>query len=75
MLKTYYFKIHASAISGPFAEVLRERETMFFRSVLRSLEDVKNSGDITSRMRSKRISKTSPFSTSDLKLDNKRTKE
>ena len=35
-----------------------------------SLEDVKNSGDITSRMCSTRISKTSPFSASDLKLAN-----
>ena len=33
-----------------------------------SLEDVKISGDITSRMCSTRISKTSPFSESDLKL-------
>ena len=33
-----------------------------------SLEDVKISGDITSRMCSTRISKTSPFSASDLKL-------
>ena len=35
-----------------------------------SLEDVKISGDITSRMCSTRISKTSPFSASDLKLAN-----
>ena len=30
MLKTYCFKLHTSAISGPFAEVLRKRETECF---------------------------------------------
>ena len=39
-----------------------------------SLEDVKISGDIISRMRSTRISKTSPFSASDLKLANTRSR-
>ena len=59
MLKTYFFELHASAISGPFAEVF---------TFGTSLEDVKISGDITSRMCSIRISKTSPFSASDLRL-------
>ena len=35
------------------------------------LEDVKISGDVTSRMRSTRISKTSPFLVSALKFANK----
>ena len=39
-----------------------------------SLEDVKISVDITSRMCSTRSNKTSPFSVSDLKLANKDTR-
>ena len=67
MLKTYCFEVHASAISGSFAEVLREREAEFFN--IRFLASRRqNFKDIASGMHSIRISKMSPFSASDLKL-------
>ena len=69
MLKTYCFKVHASAIFGPFAEVLRDIKRNVF-TFGTWLEDVKISGDITSRIRRRRISKTSLFAALDLKLAN-----
>ena len=69
MLKTYCFEVHPSAISGPFAKVLRDVERNVF-TFGTWLEDVKISMDITSRIRSRRISKTSSFAALDLKLAN-----
>ena len=67
MLKTYCFEVHVFAISSPFAEVLRERETECFHVPYLAWRS-QISGDILSLMRSTRTSKMFLFSASDLKL-------
>ena len=73
MLKTYCFNYMLPPSLGlllRFWENVKQNVFTFGTS----LEDVKISGDITSRMCSTRISKTSLFSVSDFKLANKDTR-